>query len=120
MTNSIRAMAQGDVALIVVPATKGDFEMAMAKGDHKKREKQGQTRQHSRLCHLMGVEQIIVCINKMDDESVNWSQERYNQIKKEMEKMLTKIGSGFYLCRYVQKVRNWEVIGNISLSINPR
>ena len=96
MTNSIRAMAQGDAALIVVPATKGDFEVAMARGNHKKREVQGETRQHAQLCFVMGVEQIIVCINKMDDESVNWSQERYDQIKEEMEKMLTKIGFDYH------------------------
>ena len=55
-------------------------------------EVQGQTRQHARLCHLLGIEQLIVGINKMDDSSVNWSEERYNEIKGEVDKMLTKIG----------------------------
>merc|ERR1712032_286153 len=58
----------------------------------KKGEVQGQTRQHARLCHLLGIEQVIVGINKMDSKSVNWSQDRYNEIKAEVEKMLTKIG----------------------------
>merc|ERR1712233_144195 len=53
---------------------------------------QGQTRQHARLCHLLGIEQLIVGINKMDDKSVNWSEDRYNEIKGEVDKMLTKIG----------------------------
>ena len=53
---------------------------------------QGQTRQHARLCHLLGIDQIIVGINKMDDKSVNYSQDRFNEIKSEIEKMLTKIG----------------------------
>jgi len=53
---------------------------------------QGQTRQHARLCHLLGIDQVIVGINKMDDKSVNWSQDRYNEIKGEVDKMLTKIG----------------------------
>ena len=36
---------------------------------------------------------MIVGINKMDDKSVNWSEDRYNAIKGEVDKMLTKIGN---------------------------
>merc|ERR1712003_353699 len=39
-----------------------------------------------------GIEQVIVGINKMDDKSVNWSEDRHGEIKGEVEKMLTKIG----------------------------
>merc|ERR1712072_1059194 len=39
-----------------------------------------------------GVERIIVGINKMDDKSVGYKQERYKEIKSEVDKMLTKIG----------------------------
>ena len=85
-------MCQADVALLIVPANKGGFETSIAKGNHKKGLIQGQTRQHARLCHLFGIEQIIVCINKMDDKSVNYSQDRYDEIKSEVSKMLTKIG----------------------------
>merc|ERR1711972_899103 len=53
---------------------------------------QGQTRQHARLCHLLGIEQVICGINKMDEKSVNWSEDRYKEIKGEVDKMLTKIG----------------------------
>merc|ERR1712154_245093 len=66
---------------------KGGFETSIAKGNHKKGEIQGQTRQHARLIHLLGIEQVIVGINKMDDKSVNWSEDRYNEIKGEVEKM---------------------------------
>ena len=31
-------------------------------------------------------------INKMDDKSVNWSEDRYDEIKGEVDKMLPKIG----------------------------
>merc|ERR1712228_238386 len=71
---------------------KGGFETSIAKGNHKKGEVQGQTRQHARLCHLFGIEQVIVGINKMDSKSVMWSEDRYNEIKGEVDKMLTKIG----------------------------
>jgi len=90
--NMISGAAQADVALLMVPSNKGGFETSIAKGNHKKGEVQGQTRQHARLCHLLGIEQVIVGINKMDDKSVNWSQDRYKEIKGEVDKMLTKIG----------------------------
>jgi len=90
--NMISGAAQADVALLMVPSNKGGFETSIAKGNHKKGEVQGQTRQHARLCHLLGIEQVIVGINKMDDKSVNWSEDRYKEIKGEVDKMLTKIG----------------------------
>merc|ERR1711953_1166636 len=90
--NMISGASQADVALLMVPANKGGFETSIQKGNHKKGEVQGQTRQHARLLHLLGVEQIICGINKMDDKSVNFSEERYKEIKSEVSKMLTKIG----------------------------
>jgi len=89
--NMISGASQADVALLMVPAG-GGFETSIAKGNHKKGEVQGQTRQHARLCHLLGIDQLIVGVNKMDEPSVKWSQDRYNEIKTEVEGMLTKIG----------------------------
>jgi len=90
--NMISGAAQADVALLMVPAD-GNFEKSIAKGNHKKGEVQGQTRQHARLCHLIGIEQLIVGVNKMD-ASVGkaYSKDRYDEIKAEVDKMLTKIG----------------------------
>jgi elongation factor 1-alpha len=90
--NMISGASQADVALLMVPANRGGFETSIQKGNHKKGEVQGQTRQHARLLHLLGVEQIICGINKMDDKSVGYSEERYTEIKSEVQKMLTKIG----------------------------
>jgi len=90
--NMISGAAQADVALLMVPSNKGGFETSIAKGNHKKGEVQGQTRQHARLCHLIGIDQVIVGINKMDDKSVGYAQERFTEIKTEVDKMLTKIG----------------------------
>jgi len=90
--NMISGASQADVALLMVPANKGGFETSIAKGNHKKNEVQGQTRQHARLINLLGIEQVIVGINKMDAPSVKYSETRYNEIKTEVEKMLSKIG----------------------------
>merc|ERR1719499_2607611 len=64
--NMISGASQADVALLMVPANKGGFETSIQKGNHEKGEVQGQTRQHARLLHLLGVEQVIVGVNKMD------------------------------------------------------
>ena len=90
--NMIGGASQADTALLMVPSNKGAFESAIQKGDHSTGQVQGQTRQHARLLFLLGVEQIIVGVNKMDDISVKYSEERYNEIKEEMSKMLQGIG----------------------------
>lgn len=88
--NMITGSATADVGLLLVPAEKGGFESAIAKADAKLGVEEGQTRQHARLLYLLGVEQIIVGINKMD--SCGWSEDRYNEIKDEFAKMLQQVG----------------------------
>jgi len=88
--NMITGSATADVGLLLVPAEKGGFEAAIAKADPKLGVEEGQTRQHARLLYLLGVEQIVVGINKMD--SCDWSESRFNEIKDEFSKMLQMIG----------------------------
>ncbi len=88
--NMITGAGCADVALLLVPAEAGGFEKAIARGDHRSGEIQGQTRQHARLLGLLGVEQLIVGINKMD--SCDWSEQRYNEIKEEINKMIKSAG----------------------------
>ena len=88
--NMITGAGCADVALLLVPAEAGGFETAVAKGDHATGEVQGQTRQHARLLGLLGIEKLIVGVNKMD--SCDWSETRFNEIKEEMTKMITVAG----------------------------
>merc|ERR1712057_146899 len=90
--NMISGAAQADVGVLMVPAD-GNFVVAIQKGDHKAGEVQGQTRQHARLINLLGVKQLIVCVNKMDAEPLAaYKQSRYDEIKDEMKSMLIKVG----------------------------
>merc|ERR1712135_113493 len=89
--NMIIGASQADVALIMVPAD-GNFTTAIAKGNHKAGEIQGQTRQHSRLINLLGVKQICIGVNKMDCDTAGYKQERYDEISNEMKSMLIKVG----------------------------
>ena len=88
--NMITGSFAADVGLLLVSAEKGGFEAAIAKADAKMGVEEGQTRQHARLLYLLGVEQIIVGINKMD--ACGWDEGRFNEIKDEFVKMLQLIG----------------------------
>jgi len=90
--NMIGGASQADVAILMAPADKGAFEAAVSRGDRDSGIPEGQTRAHARLLFLLGIEQIIVGVNKMDENSCNYSEERYNEIKEEMSKMLLNIG----------------------------
>jgi elongation factor 1-alpha len=80
----ITGTSQADVAILMIASPSGEFEAGISK--------EGQTREHALLAFTMGVKQMVVCMNKMDEKSVNYSQERYNEIKKELSDYLKKIG----------------------------
>jgi len=82
--NMITGASQADVALLMIASPQGEFEAGIAK--------EGQTREHALLAFTLGVKQMIVCVNKMDEKTVNFSEERYNEIKKELEDYLKKVG----------------------------
>jgi len=82
--NMITGTSQADVAILMIASGQGEFEAGWASG--------GQTKEHALLAFTLGVKQMIVCINKMDDKSTNYSQARYTEIKDEVSKYLAKIG----------------------------
>jgi len=88
--NMISGASQADVALLMVPAKKGGFETAIQKGGDGA--VKGQTRHHAELCNLLGITQIIVGVNKMDEGSVKYSEERFKEVEAEMRRMLTQCG----------------------------
>merc|ERR1712193_140883 len=89
--NMITGASQADVALIMVPAD-GNFTTAIARGNHKAGEIQGQTRQHARVINLLGVKQIVIGVNKMDCDTAGYKKDRYDEISAEMNSMLVKVG----------------------------
>merc|ERR1712110_1116270 len=105
--NMISGAAQADVAVLMVPAD-GNFTTAIQKGDHKAGQVQGQTRQHARLINLLGVKQLVVCVNKMDaPETAEYKEDRFKEISK--EKKMTVVTLKEALNDFVQPaVRNPE------------
>jgi elongation factor 1-alpha len=82
--NMITGTSQADVAVLVVASGAGEFEAGISAN--------GQTREHALLAFTLGVKQMIVCVNKMDDKSVNYDEKRFNEIKDEVSNNLKRIG----------------------------
>ncbi|HDN01752.1 MAG TPA: elongation factor 1-alpha, partial [Candidatus Bathyarchaeota archaeon] len=53
---------------------------------------QQQTREHIFLIRTLGINQLIVAINKMDEETVKYSQDRFEELKAEVSDLLKKVG----------------------------
>merc|ERR1711934_654269 len=82
--NMITGTSQADCAVLIVAAGVGEFEAGIAKN--------GQTREHALLAFTLGVKQLIVGINKMDNTEPKYSEARFNEIVKEVSSYVKKIG----------------------------
>lgn len=80
--NMISGAGQADVALLVVDATRGEFETGFDYG--------GQTREHALLVRSLGVTQLAVVVNKLD--TVSWSMERFDDIVQKLKVFLKQAG----------------------------
>ncbi|CAN0891435.1 Eukaryotic peptide chain release factor GTP-binding subunit ERF3A [Linum grandiflorum] len=82
--NMISGASQADIGVLVISARKGEFETGYERG--------GQTREHVQLAKTLGVSKLLVVVNKMDDPTVNWSKERYDEIESKMVPFLKTSG----------------------------
>ncbi|MBC7110086.1 MAG: GTP-binding protein, partial [Archaeoglobi archaeon] len=73
--NMITGASQADAAILVVAAPDG----VMA-----------QTKEHVFLARTLGINQLIVAINKMD--AVNYDEKRFNEVKEDVSKLLQMVG----------------------------
>ena len=49
-------------------------------------------REHAMLVKTAGVRHLVVLVNKMDDPTVEWSEERYKECKTKLTPFLKKVG----------------------------
>jgi bifunctional enzyme CysN/CysC len=73
--NMVTGASTAQVALILVDARKGVVE---------------QTRRHSALTHLLGIQHLVLCVNKMD--LADWSQDRFDEIDAEYRALASRLG----------------------------
>lgn len=75
--NMITGASQADAAVLVVAANDGI---------------NAQTKEHVFLSRTLGVNQLIVAINKMDISGVDWSEDKFNKVKEEVSQLLRSVG----------------------------
>ncbi|RLJ06478.1 MAG: translation elongation factor EF-1 subunit alpha [Candidatus Aenigmatarchaeota archaeon] len=73
--NMITGASQADAAILVVSAKDGVQE---------------QTKEHLYLARVLGINQLIVAINKMD--TVDYSESKFNEVKEQVSKLLQTVG----------------------------
>ena len=73
--NMVTGASTADVAIILIDASKGILT---------------QTKRHSFIVNLLGIEHVIVAINKMD--LVDFSEDTFNEISKAYAKLATELG----------------------------
>jgi len=82
--NMITGTSQADCAILIVASSTGEFESGISKD--------GQTREHALLAYTLGVKQMIVGVNKIDNTEPPYSQARFNEISKEISTYIKKVG----------------------------
>ncbi|KAM3562973.1 hypothetical protein MY1884_001518 [Beauveria asiatica] len=78
--NMIAGASQADFAVLVIDANTGAYEKGL----------KGQTREHILLLRSLGLQRIIVAVNKLD--MVGWSKDRFEDITQEVTGFLTGLG----------------------------
>ncbi len=91
--NMITGASEADAAVLVVSAKTGERETALGPG--------GQAREHAFLLKTLGVNQLVVCINKMDDQTVKYSEKMYNDAKQDVENLLKASGYNISKIRFI-------------------
>jgi len=66
VANMLSGASEADAAILIVDATEGVSE---------------QTRRHAYLLRLLGIEQVVVAVNKMD--AAQWSEERFHAVARD-------------------------------------
>lgn len=95
--NMITGASEADAAILVVSVKPGETEAATDPG--------GQAREHAFLSRTLGVSQIVVALNKMDDSG--YSEARYNEVKEIVEKMLKLVGYNLSKISFIP-VSGWK------------
>jgi elongation factor 1-alpha len=107
--NMITGTSQADAAVLMIASGKGEFEAGFSSD--------GQTREHALLAQTMGVREMIVAINKMDDPSTNYSEARFKEIKSELTTYLKKVGYNPAKIEFIP-ISGWNGDNMISRSEN--
>jgi len=107
--NMITGTSQADCGVLIVASGVGEFEAGISKD--------GQTREHALLAFTLGVKQLIVAVNKMDNTAPPYSEKRFLEIKKEISSYIKKVGYNPVAVPFVP-ISGWHGDNMIEASTN--
>ena len=76
-----------------------------------------QTREHALLTYTLGVKQLIVAVNKMDSTQLLYSKARFEEIQKEVQGFIKKVGYNPAAVAFVP-ISGWHGDNMIAASTN--
>ncbi len=92
--NMVTGASSADLAVILIDARKGVLV---------------QTRRHSYLCHLLGIKNIVLAVNKMD--LIDYDRDRYNEICNDYRAFASEIGIEHFTCIPISGFKGDNIIG---------
>ena len=107
--NMITGASEADAAVLVVSAKTGEKDTALGPG--------GQAREHAFLLKTLGVNQLVVCINKMDDQTVKYSEKMFNDARQDVENLLKASGYNVTKIRFIP-ISGWTGENLVKASTN--
>merc|ERR1712243_188056 len=107
--NMITGTSQADCGVLIIASGTGEFEAGISKN--------GQTREHALLAYTLGVRQLIVACNKMDNTEPPYSQARFEEIQKEVSGFIKKVGYNPVAVPFVP-ISGWHGDNMINTSTN--
>jgi elongation factor 1-alpha len=107
--NMITGASEADAAVLVVSAKTGEKDTALGPG--------GQAREHAFLLKTLGVNQLVVAINKMDDQTVKYSEQMFNAAKQDVENLLKASGYNTTKIRFIP-ISGWTGENEVKPSTN--
>lgn len=82
--NTMTGASNCDACVLVVSAADGEYEESFSS--------KGLIKRHILLAFTLGVKQMVVSINKIEEKSVNYSQKRYEEISRDIYDYAKKVG----------------------------
>src|SRR5881628_4125314 len=105
--NMITGASEADAAVLVISVKPGEMEASLEAG--------GQGREHAFLAKTLGVNQLIVALNKMDD--AGYAEARLKEAKDAAEKMLKLVGFNIAKINFIP-ISGWKGDNLVKKSTN--
>lgn len=103
ISDMIAGASKADVAVLICSAKKGELESGL----------RGQTYEHLVLARCIGVDRLVVAVNKMDHESVNWDPAVLQGVETKIGEVIKKLRFASVCYVPISAYDGSNVVGNL-------